>query len=115
LEILSKQPRSSSEVFGDLPQLTSTPEITIKLDRDGEQHDFMRAFAAAARFPEAAVTLIDGVRADFAFGWGLLRASNTTSALVARFEAEDEVDLMRIQDTFRKQILAANPSLALPF
>jgi phosphomannomutase/phosphoglucomutase len=40
---------------------------------------------------------IDGVRAVFPKGWGLVRASNTQAVLVLRFEAETEADLAAIQ------------------
>jgi phosphomannomutase/phosphoglucomutase len=40
---------------------------------------------------------IDGVRAIFPKGWGLVRASNTQAVLVLRFEAETEKDLAAIQ------------------
>ena len=58
---------------------------------------------------------IDGLRADWPDGWGLLRASNTTPALVLRFDAKDEAVLARIKATFRVQLLAIAPTLRLPF
>jgi phosphomannomutase/phosphoglucomutase len=61
------------------------------------------------------VTTIDGVRADFADGWGLVRASNTTPILVVRFDGETEVALSRIKNVFRARMLAINPDLELPF
>ncbi|HEX2928853.1 MAG TPA: phosphomannomutase, partial [Candidatus Binatia bacterium] len=36
---------------------------------------------------------IDGVRVQFADGWGLIRASNTQPALVLRFEARSDAKL----------------------
>jgi len=55
------------------------------------------------------------LRADFADGWGLVRASNTTPILVVRFDAESEDALARIKATFREQMLALRPDLVLPF
>jgi phosphomannomutase/phosphoglucomutase len=50
------------------------------------------------------VVTVDGVRVNFADGWGLLRASNTQPVLVLRFEATSEERLHRIQDVFRKEL-----------
>jgi phosphomannomutase/phosphoglucomutase len=58
---------------------------------------------------------IDGLRVNFADGWGLVRPSNTTPCLVLRFEAESEKVLTKIQNLFRDFILAVEPSLVLPF
>ena len=58
---------------------------------------------------------IDGLRADWPDGWGLVRASNTTPVLVLRFDAKDADALERIKQAFREQLLATDPGLALPF
>ena len=58
---------------------------------------------------------IDGLRADWEDGWGLVRASNTTPSLVLRFDADDEPSLRRVQEAFREQILAIDPGMNLPF
>jgi phosphomannomutase / phosphoglucomutase len=44
-----------------------------------------------------------------------VRASNTTPSLVIRFEADDEPELKRIQQIFRKELLAIDTNLNLPF
>jgi phosphomannomutase/phosphoglucomutase len=58
---------------------------------------------------------IDGLRVDYADGWGLARPSNTTPVVVTRFEADTQEALERIQNAFREQILAVQPDLELPF
>jgi phosphomannomutase / phosphoglucomutase len=82
---------------------------------EGEQHTFIAGFVAQAKFEGARISLIDGLRADWPDGWGLVRASNTTPVLVLRFEANDEVALTRIQQVFREQLLGVKPDLVLPF
>ena len=114
LEILSKDSRRPKEVFADLPNSVNTPELNIKF-AEGEHYKFIEKFSASAKFSGAEVVTIDGLRADFADGWGLVRASNTTPSLVLRFEAENEEALKRIQDDFRQQILSIDSSLKLPF
>lgn len=115
LEILSKDPRPSSEIFAALPNAISTPEIIVDLGEDGAQHAFMRKLVERADFSDANVSDIDGLRVDYPCGWGLVRASNTTPSLVIRFEADDESGLKQIQQIFRNQILAVDSSLKLPF
>ncbi len=115
LEILSREPQPVSTVFDALPDAVSTPELNVHFDEDGAQHAFMREFTEKAHFEGAQVSHIDGVRADYPDGWGLVRASNTTPSLVIRFEADSEAALQRIQQTFREQMLAVRPDLDLPF
>ena len=52
---------------------------------------------------------------DFQDGWGLLRASNTSAAFTARFEADTQDALERIQEDFRSQLAAIAPDLELNF
>ena len=114
LEILAAAPEGIQAKFDELPKLVSTPELKAEV-AEGEQHAFIARFVEQARFEGARISLIDGVRADWPDGWGLVRASNTTPVLVLRFEANDEAALSRIQAAFRMQLLALKPDLNLPF
>ncbi|MEP6939384.1 MAG: phosphomannomutase/phosphoglucomutase [Rudaea sp.] len=116
LEILGSdfEVRTPQEVFDELPKGVSTPELKIEM-QEGEHYAFIERFQQAAKFDGARLITIDGVRADWPDGWGLVRASNTTPALVLRFDADSATALARIQNEFRAQILAINPKLALPF
>ena len=58
---------------------------------------------------------IDGLRVEYKDGFGLARPSNTTPTIVLRFEADDEAALRRIQEDFRRALLAVGPALKLPF
>jgi phosphomannomutase/phosphoglucomutase len=115
LEILAADSRPVSEIFAELPNDVSTPEITIILEEDGAQHEFIKKFVAQSNFADAKLSTIDGVRADFDYGWGLVRASNTTPALVIRFEAESEEKLEQLKVNFKTQIHSVDPSINLPF
>jgi phosphomannomutase / phosphoglucomutase len=114
LEILSMDPRSSTEVFAELPETVSTPELKIHLE-EGEPPQVIQRLVAQARFPDARVTTIDGLRVDFPDGWGLVRASNTTPCLVLRFEADTEEALERIQQQFRELLEEARPGIEVGF
>ena len=113
-EILAVSPLTAEEVFAELPKSVSTPEIKVPME-EGRHYAFISKFRELAQFPGARVTTIDGVRADYPHGWGLVRPSNTTPVLVLRFEADDNPALHRIQEEFKRQLLALEPALALPF
>tara|TARA_X000000368_G_scaffold149535_2_gene117994 strand:+ start:747 stop:2141 length:1395 start_codon:yes stop_codon:yes gene_type:complete len=114
LEIISNSNKTSSEIFNELPKSYSTPELNITVNKDGFQHEFMKKFASEANFKDAKISKIDGVRADFANGWGILRASNTTPCLVMRFEAKSEKMLKNIKDAFINEIFKIDPALEIP-
>jgi phosphomannomutase/phosphoglucomutase len=114
LEVLGKDNRSSTEVFADLPDSVNTPELNVVM-QEGEPPVFIDKLLENAHFAGASVSTIDGLRADYEDGWGLVRASNTTPVLVLRFEADTDEALTRIMDDFRRVMLQVKPDLSLPF
>ncbi|WP_101926782.1 MULTISPECIES: phosphomannomutase/phosphoglucomutase [Luteimonas] len=113
LEILAVDDDPSA-VLKALPNGISTPEIKVDAP-NGDPHSFVARVQANAAFEGARLSDIDGVRADWPDGWGLVRASNTTPVLVLRFDADTREALQRIQALFREQLLALDPALKLPF
>ncbi|NIK54094.1 phosphomannomutase/phosphoglucomutase [Xanthomonas arboricola] len=119
LEILAQREETPSEVLDALPESVSTPEIKVPVD--GDAHALVARFVERAQageespFESARLSTIDGLRADFADGWGLVRASNTTPILVLRFEADTEDALQRIRGLFRSQLQALLPDHPLEF
>ncbi|MBB5736643.1 phosphomannomutase/phosphoglucomutase [Xanthomonas arboricola] len=119
LEILAQREQTPSEVLDALPESVSTPEIKVPVD--GDAHALVARFVERAQageespFESARLSTIDGLRADFADGWGLVRASNTTPILVLRFEADTEAALQRIRGLFRSQLQALLPDHPLEF
>ncbi|MEO0437227.1 MAG: phosphomannomutase/phosphoglucomutase [Pseudomonadota bacterium] len=113
-EILASQGQTLDELAAELPLSVSTPEIIVPVD-DSEKFALMDRFIAKAKFPDGKVTDIDGLRVDFGEGWGLLRASNTSDALTARFEADDAAALEHIRTQFRHQLASVAPDLNIPF
>ncbi|WP_133130609.1 phosphomannomutase/phosphoglucomutase [Legionella yabuuchiae] len=114
LEILSRSSLSVSKQFKEIPNSINTPEIKIPIS-DEVKFLFMQRLSEQAQFPDARLIAIDGLRVEFAHGWGLIRASNTTPCLVARFEAKDELSLASIQSLFKAQLHALDGSLDIPF
>jgi phosphomannomutase/phosphomannomutase/phosphoglucomutase len=68
-----------------------------------------------AHFPDGQVFDLDGLRVDFADGWGLIRPSNTTPILVVRFDAETPEALTRITERFRSLIRQVDADIEIPF
>ncbi|NMG29749.1 phosphomannomutase/phosphoglucomutase [Aromatoleum evansii] len=114
LEILSRHADPSAVLKG-LPDAVSTPELNIKM-AEGEPFELVRRLKETARFDGASeVITLDGVRVEYADGFGLARPSNTTPVVVLRFEADNDAAIARIQDAFRASIDQVWPGLKLPF
>jgi phosphomannomutase/phosphoglucomutase len=122
LEILSRSADPSAELES-LPDATSTPELQIKT-AEGENVRLVERLLALARDPASAqkhfpgvqeVITIDGIRVEYADGFGLARPSNTTPVVVLRFEADNAAALARIQAGFRAAIATVAPDAQLPF
>ncbi|HET9482772.1 MAG TPA: phosphomannomutase/phosphoglucomutase [Xanthomonadales bacterium] len=113
-EIVAAGGGEAQALFDELPKGASTPELKIEM-AEGEHYAFVERFREKASFPGARITTIDGVRADYPDGFGLVRCSNTTPSLVLRFDADTPGALGRIEEEFRAQLLAVDPTLRLPF
>ena len=114
VQILMRSGEPMARVFARFPSMTGTPELRMAVG-EGEQARLVEALLGSDRFADAKKTTIDGFRADFPDGWGLIRASNTEPSLVLRFEGADGAALERIREKFRQALLCIDPSLELPF
>ncbi|WP_371324652.1 phosphomannomutase/phosphoglucomutase [Dechloromonas sp. ZY10] len=114
LEILARA-ADANPVLKSLPNSPSTPEINIKM-AEGEPFALIDKLKAEAEFAGASeVITIDGLRVEYADGFGLARPSNTTPVVVLRFEADNAEALARIQNAFRAALTAVWPGITLPF
>ncbi len=114
LEIVSAFADASTPLKA-LPDALSTPELNWQL-AEGEPHALIEHVRKTATFTDAVeIITIDGVRVEYADGFGLARASNTTPVIVLRFEADNAAALKRIQEDFRRVLQAEKPDLPLPF
>lgn len=116
LEVLSLDAGqlSTAEIFSGLPEAVVTPELSLDM-REGESAAVMQRLTAHGNFSDAKLINIDGIRAEFSDGWGLVRASNSEPSLKFRFEADNDGALERIQSLFREQLLGIAPGLNPPF
>jgi phosphomannomutase/phosphoglucomutase len=116
LEIISRWP-DANWPLQNLPNAISTPELNLKM-QEGEPHALVAKLQQQGRalFPAAReLNTIDGVRAEYADGFGLARASNTTPVIVLRFEADTQAALKRIQAEFRRALKRVWPGLKVNF
>ncbi len=114
LEVLSMEPFDADEVFNEFPEKVSTPELHVAVS-DSTKFNIVKKLEEQGKFTGGNLVKIDGVRVDFPDSWGLVRASNTTPVLVARFEADTEAALENVKTVFREQLQAVEPGLNIPF
>ncbi|MBP6776520.1 MAG: phosphomannomutase/phosphoglucomutase [Piscinibacter sp.] len=108
LEILTRADDPSA-VLNALPTSFSTPELNVPCV-EGEPRRVIERLRAEATFPGARELItIDGLRAEYDDGFGLVRASNTTPVLVMRFEGQTEAALHRIEADFMAALRAVKP------
>ena len=92
---------SIADLLANFPTSVATPEIHVAV-KDSEKFSLIETLLETADFEDATLTTIDGLRVDFADGWGLVRASNTEPALTPRFEADSDESLENIKSAFRE-------------
>ncbi len=113
LEILSRHSDPSALLNG-LPDAFNTPELQLKT-AEGENFALVERLKSEGDFPGATeIIKIDGVRVEYADGFGLARPSNTTPVVVMRFEGDDAAALERIQHAFAAQIRKIKPGAQMP-
>jgi phosphomannomutase / phosphoglucomutase len=114
LEIITLRDQKIDAIFAAFPSQVATPEIRVVVD-EKDKFSLVNAIVEHAKFPNAVVSTIDGLRVDFERGWALVRASNTSAALTFRFEAESKEILDKIQMSFKQEIRRIHPTLNLNF
>ena len=114
LEILGQSSLSASEVFSTLTTGFSTNEIKLPVS-DQKKFKLIERIVELGNFPAARRITLDGLRIEYSDGWGLIRASNTSPALLLRFEADTEQRLGEIMAEFKALILSADKTLSVNF
>jgi phosphomannomutase / phosphoglucomutase len=94
-EMLTQSELTLAEHVDTLPRAESTPEIRVEVPEE-VKFDLVKRATDYFRARHDIVD-VDGVRVLFPDGWGLIRASNTQSVLVLRFEAETKERLAEIR------------------
>jgi len=108
LEILSRS-KDPSAVLNALPTSFNTPELNVPC-KEGEPREVVQRLLDTAEFPGAnEIITIDGLRAEYDDGFGLVRSSNTTPVLVLRFEGHTDAALHRIEKAFMEALRVVKP------
>lgn len=102
LEIISKSGKTISDLFEDIPKLFATPEV-IMTAPDDRKFKIVDALTEAMKAKTEVIT-IDGVRAQWEGGWGLVRASNTQPAITMRFEAYTKAQMVEMMKVFHDEL-----------
>lgn len=110
VEIMSSQEADLDSLFAEFPPLLSTPEIRIAVAED-KKFAIVRQLTESSDFADAKLITLDGLRAEYPNGWGLVRASNTSSDLTLRFEAETEDELHRLKSLFAQALKKVDSSI----
>ena len=114
LEQLSSSTDTLDDLLANYPEKISTPELHIEVT-DESKFAIIERLLSNGDFGNGRKNEIDGLRVDYENGWGLIRASNTTPVLVARFEAETDEVLSMIQGIFRRNLQTAAPDAQISF
>jgi phosphomannomutase/phosphoglucomutase len=108
LEILCSQCDSADktldQIIGRFDSSSYTSEILIPVP-DDEKFEIMQTLLSGCQFGDAQIVSLDGLRAEYPYGWGLIRASNTSANLTLRFEADDDASLEQVKQAFRRELL----------
>lgn len=108
LEIIANSGKTVSELFAEIPTLLATPEIIMSAP-DNIKFSIIDEMTAELK-KDYEVLTVDGARANFEHGWGLVRASNTQPAITMRFEAYNAQQLVDYMNRF-KTLLDAHPEV----
>lgn len=112
LEILNLREQQLDAVLATLETSAATGEIRLAVPEE-DKFALIDRVRAVADFEDAKIIDIDGLRVEFAGGWGLVRASNTEAAITLRFEADDEAQLEAIRARFQALLERAAPDREL--
>jgi len=115
MEILSAEPLTSDEIFAELPHSPATPLLMVPIaEEEADRIVRLLAISADKFFDDAKINTSDGIRVDFAYGWGTVRVSTSRPLLIFRFEADDQEKLQQIQERFQQWFETIELSISLP-
>lgn len=110
IELVTLHEQPLSDIVAALPSSVASPEVLISV-AEADKFRIIEQLLAGNHFEEAEIDTTDGLRVQWPFGWGLVRASNTNAHLTLRFEADSRSHLQGIQQRFRDVL--ANPGFDL--
>jgi phosphomannomutase/phosphoglucomutase len=112
IEIMSLRDENLDQIFAEFPPLCSTPEIRIPVAEE-VKFALIESLVAGGEFEDAKIITLDGLRVEYPYGWGLVRASNTGAELTMRFEAESEEQIHNLKALFTREIRKIDSSITI--
>jgi phosphomannomutase/phosphoglucomutase len=103
IEIMSLRDESLDEIFAEFPPQCITPEYRVPVPEE-IKFALVQQLIAEGDFGQAKLVTLDGLRVEFPYGWGLVRASNTGAELTLRFEAESDEQIHKLKALFTREI-----------
>ena len=100
LELLHTSGTSLTELLTIFPKKYSSQEFRLFCPDEKKQEVIKAIKKEISHRDNVKISTIDGVRAVFPFGWGIVRASNTQAALSMRFESDTQTGLKTVMNLF---------------
>lgn len=114
IELIVGSGKTLFDMCVSLPRTFATSELVIK-SSEKTKHDIIDKLINLIKEQYTNISTVDGLRLEFDDCWGVVRSSNTTPSLIARFEANSLVSLDKIKKIFKDYLLTIDPSLLVPF
>lgn len=109
IEVITLREQPLGDIVATLPISVASPEILLPV-AETDKFEIIEQLQAGDCFPGAEIDTTDGLRIQWPYGWGLIRASNTGAQLTLRFEADTEAHLEQVRQHFRGMLAAINPA-----
>ncbi|HEX3026173.1 MAG TPA: phosphomannomutase/phosphoglucomutase [Clostridia bacterium] len=110
LRILSNTGDSLHQLLSGLPKSFATPEIRVPCKEEEKNAYVEKARVELRKFALDTIE-VDGVRARFNDGWGLVRASNTGPELIVRCEGKTKEACQKIKQVISQSLRPLNISV----
>jgi phosphomannomutase/phosphoglucomutase len=98
LDLLARAGRPLSQLVATLPRFFLTKDIRVRFE--GDVAGVLRRLEAQAEADGARIERLDGVKAHYADGWALARASVTEPMITLRFEGTTREGLLSAIERF---------------
>jgi Phosphomannomutase len=102
--IVGKSDRNLRAMINDFPKYNITPDLRVPYADDDRETLLNELAGFLARTGGCRLCRLDGVRGEFAEGWGLVRISVTEPLLTFRFESKGNYPVSRIKDRFLQSV-----------
>lgn len=99
-EIIQKTGKTLTQLVSAFPHKVSSPTFRIKCDDVAKWKIIENIHEIMLKRDDVKIVTIDGVRATMAYGWGIVRASNTQPAITLRCESNSQEGLKQVKADF---------------